>query len=571
MHADQAGHAIRSRWVPAASLLLLLACAAALPAQIASVGEEMVQDLHSPAALSVVTGGEQLRLPGLLSDFYIARGGTPGWVSESGPLPAANALLDVLHASSDDGLRPDDYHLQALDKLSAALRFSYLPTDWRTRRLAALELLLSDAFLLLGEHELDGRVNPAGLDPQAAARQHGQELTEYLDAVMQGTPPEDAFRALAPQDAGYSALRAALARYRMLQSLGIPPEVPAGPPLQAGDTDPRVAALAARLAAEGDLPAGAAPGASFDVGVQAAVRRFQARHGLAATGVADAATLVAINEPVQTWIHKISVNLERMRWLPQSQPGTRLVVNIADFRATLYQDGVPVLTEPVVVGLPYRQTPEFTDRIRYLVLNPYWEVPPVIAGEDLLPKLQANPSYLTQHHYQVLQGWNAAERPVDLTRIEWNAWTADDLPYHLRQQPGPDNALGRVKFMFPNRFGVYLHDTPAQDLFAAEQRTFSSGCIRVAHAMDLAQMLLTLDGHPDSAQELQHALAAGETRQLDLANPIPIYIVYFTAWVDDVGILQFRPDVYGRDSDLLRTLAAPLSDNPRCCNGPSPH
>ena len=573
MHGDAFQTRPGSRWVPAVSLLfLLLTCAAALPVQVTSVPGEMAQDMSSPAALSVVSNGEQLHLPALLSDYYAARGETPGWVSETGLQPAVGALLDALRSSGDEGLRPEDYHLQALQNLTNALRFSYIPSDWRTRRLAATELLLSDALLLLGEHELDGRVNPAGLEPQAAALQHRHELYQLLDSVMLGMPPDEALAALAPRDAGYTGLRAALARYRVLdETLGAPPVVPAGPALGIGDTGPRVATLVERLKFEGDLPPDASPGMAFDDTVRSAVRRFQARHGLAANGNADAVTLAALNEPVQTWMHKIDINLERMRWLPKSRPGTRLVANIADFHATLYLDGKPLLSEPVVVGQPYRQTPEFTDRIRYLVVNPGWEVPPVIAGEDLLPKIQADPRYLAQHHYQVLQGWNAAERPVEPADVDWSEWSADDLPYHFRQQPGPDNPLGRVKFMFPNRFGVYLHDTPAQELFSAEQRTFSSGCIRVAHALDLAETLLRLDGHADPAGELREALAAGSTRQLDLARPVPIYVVYFTAWEDDAGILQFRPDVYGRDPDLLRALTAPLPSNPACCNGTSPH
>lgn len=553
-------------------LFLLLTGTAALPIQVKSVPGEMVQDMSSPAALSVVSSGEHLQLPTLLSDYYAARGDTPGWVSETGLQSPVGALLDTLRGSGDEGLRPEDYHLQALQNLTNALRFSYIPSDWRTRRLAATELLLSDALLLLGEHELDGRVNPSGLDPQAIALQHRHELYQLLDSVMLGMPPDEALAALAPRDAGYTDLRAALARYRVLdETLGALPAVPTGSTLGFGDTGPRVAALVERLKFEGDLPLDASPGMAFDDTVRSAVRRFQARHGLAANGSVDAVTLAALNEPVQTWMHKIDINLERMRWLPKSRPGTRLVVNIADFHATLYLEGKPLLSEPVVVGQPYRQTPEFTDRIRYFVVNPGWEVPPVIAGEDLLPKIQADAGYLARHHYLVLQGWNAAERPVDPADVDWSEWSADDLPYHFRQQPGPDNPLGRVKFMFPNRFGVYLHDTPAQKLFSAEQRTFSSGCIRVAHALDLAETLLRLDGHSDPAGELRAALAAGTTRQIDLARPVPIYVVYFTAWVDDAGILQFRPDVYGRDPDLLRALTAPLPSNPACCNGTSPH
>lgn len=355
-------------------------------------------------------------------------------------------------------------------------------------------------------------------------------------------------------------MRAALLRYRIAEYRGGLPVVARAP--QPGDVDPAVAALVARLRAEGDPQLETLNGQVYDSAVQAAVQRFQLRHGLTASGMVDAPTLAALNEPIEARIDKIRVNMERLRWLPQQPAATRLVVNIASFQARLYRDDALLLVEPVVVGTPFRQTPEFSDRIQYLVVNPSWDVPSLIAGQDILPKLQADPSYLDANNFEVLQGWGAAERAVDPGSVDWKSWTADNLPYRLRQKPGAANPLGRIKFMFPNRYGVYLHDTPAQGLFSEGQRTFSSGCIRVAHALDLAAAILTLDGRTDSRQFLQAALAGDATLQIPLSRPLPIYIVYFTTWVETDGSLDFRSDVYDRDADILRTLDTPFDGAP---------
>ena len=538
---------------------LLALCLLAPGAAWAEIGDEIRDDLASAQIVADAGAGEPLRLAPTLAGFYAMRADAPGWVNDQGPLPRALEMLDVVRRSGEDGLNPEDYHLHALESLFSSMRVSFLPTASRRWRLAAIELLLSDAFLLLGEHESRGRIDPLEMDPMITADSRDEDLDSDLQTVMMGAAPRTVLQGLAPQSADYAALQDVLARYQRLQAEGPLPPITDGPPLQDGDAGPRVAALIAHLVSEGDLRQAPQQADRFGPEVLVALKHYQERHGVDGDGFAGTVTLELLNQPPRAIIDRIRVNLERRRWLTRDPPATHVEVNIADFRATLYKDGKPVLSAPTVVGQPYRQTPEFSDRIRYLVVNPRWDVPPIIAGEDILPKVQQDPGYLAKHGYQVLQGWNAAEHLVDARSIDWGRWTAETLPYRFRQLPGPENALGQVKFMFPNRFGVYLHDTPAKGLFAAQTRTFSSGCIRVAHALDLAVELLRLDGQADPEALIHQALASGETREIVLARPLPIDIVYLTAWVDDLGVVQFRPDVYGRDSEILHALDAPLA------------
>lgn len=554
------------RWPPkmrlrALGVIALISSLCISGADATTITEQIYDDLKSAQVVADVSGGEPLRLAPILSGFYAARGDTPGWVDDRGPLPLAQQMIETIQASKDDGLNPGAYHLAALERLITSMRFSLLPTASRHRRLAALDLLLSDAFLMLAEDELNGRANPQGLDLYAGAR-YRRDLTQDLQLVMRGTPPSTVIRSLAPQSKEYAALRAALARYRTLDAENAFTQIPPGPPLRIGDGGSRVVALVKRLEAEGDLPLGTASSTTFGPELSAAISRFQARHGLAVSGIADAMTFQVLNEPAQEWIDRLRVNMERWRWLPQNPESTRLVVNIADFSTTLYEQSAPVLSEPVVVGETYSQTPEFSNRIQYLVINPTWDVPPMIGGKEILPEVQHDPHYLERRGYVVLQGWGTSEHVVDPRSIDWNQWTAQTLPYRFRQLPGPENALGKIKFMFPNGYGVYLHDTPAQSLFSEPCRAFSHGCIRVAHAMQLAAALLRLDGRQDARKLLKEALASGATRQLDLTHPVPIYIVYMTAWVNHQGVVEFRSDVYGRDPELLRALDSPLPEYP---------
>ncbi|MFA7381830.1 MAG: L,D-transpeptidase family protein [Desulfurivibrionaceae bacterium] len=347
-------------------------------------------------------------------------------------------------------------------------------------------------------------------------------------------------------------LEKALAQYRQLAARGGWPQIPGGPTLREGDKDERIHFLKERLAASGDLTAPPEQGALFDGLLKEAVQRFQARHGLAADGVVGAKTMSELNVPISQRIQQLTASLERCQPLPSLLEPRHILVNIADFTLKLYEDGKLVLAMPVIVGRTYRQTPVFTGRLSALVLNPSWEVPHSIATKDLLPKIKKNPGYLSQSHFRIFRGWKLSEE-INPAAIDWANLSQSRFPYRLRQEPGPANALGQVKFPFPNPYNVYLHDTPARALFQQNSRTFSSGCIRLARPLDLAVYLLQ-GTSLGSMEALTAAISRDKTQTVAIPSPIPIHIAYMTAWVDPDGIIQFRPDIYNRDPALQQGL-----------------
>ena len=344
------------------------------------------------------------------------------------------------------------------------------------------------------------------------------------------------------------ALESALAHYQQLAAQGGWPQVPVGPALHEGERDERILLLKERLVASGDLAAPPDQGDLFDGLLKEAVQRFQARHGLTADGVVGTRTLTELNVPIGQRIQQLAASLERCQPLPSLLEPRHILVNIADFTLKLYEDGELRLSMPVIVGKTYRQTPVFTGSISSLVLNPSWEVPHSIATKDLLPKIKKNPGYLSQSHFRVFQGWKTSEE-INPAGIDWATLSPSRFPYRLRHEPGPDNALGQVKFLFPNPYDVYLHDTPSQALFQKDTRTFSSGCIRLARPLDLAVYLLQ-GTSLGSMEALNAALSREKTQTVAIPTPIPVHIAYMTAWVDREGIIQFRPDIYNRDPAL---------------------
>jgi murein L,D-transpeptidase YcbB/YkuD len=327
-----------------------------------------------------------------------------------------------------------------------------------------------------------------------------------------------------------------------------------------------VVALRRRLTTVGDLaPAGstAAPVSDrFDADVAAAVQRFQRRHGLTADGIAGRRTVEALDVPVGDRIDQLRVNLERGRWVLHEIPDDFVLVNIAEipddfvlvniagFRVGLVRDGAMVWFARAQVGKQYRQTPVFAADMRYLVFNPDWTVPPTILAKDVLPAIQKDVSYLERKNMAV---FDREGRRLDPAGIDWSRYRGGDFPYIVRQGPGPTNALGLVKFIFPNPHFVFLHDTPSRGLFDREERTFSSGCIRVENPFELCELLLADQEGWDRAR-IDATIAGGETRTVHLSEPLPVVLIYWTAFVDLGGDLNFRRDVYERDAEVLAGL-----------------
>ena len=453
-----------------------------------------------------------------------------------------------------EGLRATDYHFAEIEKLVDKTK--KLPVEKLAMHAASatdLELLLTDAFLLYGAHLLAGKVNPETFDPEWHARRKEADLAEKLEDALTTGSIEETLQSFLPQQPGYAALKAALARYKDLASTEGWDSIPDGSKLQKGDRNERVALVRKRLSTtdransiqsdEEDL---------FDEALEQAVRSFQELYGLDVDGVIGSATLAALNVPLEDRIRQIELNMERWRWLPQDLGTRYILVNIPQFALTVMEKSEPVMRMKVIVGKKYRRTPVFSDRMTYLVLSPFWYVPPSIAVKDKLPIIQKDPEYLTREHFKVFQGGVKTEE-IDPVTIDWSKLTPHNFPYRLRQDPGPGNALGPVKFMFPNKFNVYLHGTSSPELFKQNVRTLSSGCIRIEKPLDLAVYLFQDD--PDwTQQRVLEVIEKHEEQTVQLKNPLPVHLQYWTAWVDDSKQVNFREDIYGRDKLLSEAL-----------------
>ena len=584
-----------SRPLPAGTLgLLALAAlfAAALglmpsPLHAAPSLTELVQEILKAKASEVeerkefLCRREVLCGSKVLCSFYKSRDCRPAWLDDRGPLPQAGDLVRAIRKAEFEGLLPDAYHLEAIESLLAGWKEGNREgRETDAARMAELDILLSDAFLIYGSHLLTGRVNPETIHAEWTIRSREQDLTATLRSALEEKGIEQALGTLPPASPGYRRLQEALVRYRGLERAGGWPEIAAGPTLRPGDRDERVGALRGRLAVTGDLEgvagnpvprvspmswerqSGVDPAAPsdrspdpllFDSGLEQALVRFQLRHGLEPDGVVGSSTLSALNVPAEERVRQLELNLERWRWLPEQLGERYVLVNIADYRLAVVEGGSEVLSMRVVTGKQARHTPVLSGEIRYLVFNPYWTVPHKIAVEDLLPKFRKKPEMVRRDGFRLLRGWGADAPEVSPESVDWARVARTSFPFRLRQDPGPRNALGRVKFIFPNKFSVYLHDSPARDLFRPAKRDFSSGCIRIEKPMELAELLLR--GSPSWTPEAIGALVeSGETREVSLPRSMPLYLLYWTAWVGPDGAVHFREDIYDRDPVLDKAL-----------------
>ncbi|WP_203300061.1 L,D-transpeptidase family protein [Marinobacter sediminum] len=507
------------------------------------------------AGFKVEVLGDRLMARGALSGFYTANGFKPAWHSPD----QRSQLLAAIESASRDGLDPRDYHADILAELSGR-PLQELSPDLQ----ADLDLLFSDAFLMLGSHLLEGKVNPHTIHAEWTANRRQRDMGKVLATALASGDISAAVDSLRPTHADYHKL--VQARQNLITLLGQPwLPVAAGPAIRPGDRDDRLIEIRRRLTALGDLsePEGATTFTDLSLyggPLEAAVPAFQARHGLEPDGIIGRGTLVAINMLPIERVRQIDATLERWRWLPETLGERFVLVNIAGYELKLIDKGTELLRQRVIVGQPFRQTPVFSDRIRYLVVNPTWTVPRKLMIEDQLPQIIRNPDYLQRLNMQVFRGWGADRQRIDPATVDWTALSKDNFPYQLVQDPGPQNALGQIKFMFPNQYDVYLHDTPSQGLFGRVDRSFSSGCIRVEQPFVLAEKLLSGDPKWDR-DRIRAAVDSAEPKTITLPAPVPVYLQYWTAWVDDKDRLQFRNDIYNRDSRLLARLRETPSGN----------
>lgn len=499
-----------------------------------------VEALAKPAGRRVA--GAEIAGHVFLPKLYAALGYQPVWTNAA----SIDALSKAIARSWEDGLLPADFHA---DYVKAAVAEP-------SQNVAERELILSDALVRLLYQLYFGKVAPNGLDPN----------WNFKRPVLTENPAETIASALKAGDiAGlvdevslkhplYVELKALLQQYTQYEASGGWPKIPDGPPLSPGQADARVAILRERLMVTGEWERGTVASASdnYDQSLADAVKAFQASSGLEPDGVLGSGTLAALNVTASERVGQIRANLERGRWLLRTMGPEAVIVNVAGFYLHVFLKGEKVWTTRVIVGQSYTKTPIFTETMKSVVLNPDWTVPQSIVRNEIFPKASANPAYLAAGNYYLSDGSGNLVGDVDFA-----SYTAAGFPYRVVQKPGPKNALGLVKFLFPNKYSVYLHDTPGRHLFGKSGRTFSHGCIRVEDPLKLAEIVLGDRLGWDRAK-IDAAVATGKLQSIKLPQPLPVLILYWTVDPSPVGGASFHRDVYGRDARLIKALDAPF-------------
>ncbi|GAB3105570.1 L,D-transpeptidase [Pseudomaricurvus hydrocarbonicus] len=504
---------------------------------------------------------------------------------ENGRISAAGKeLLQQLAETSADLIYDYPYHL---DTLQQRLRL-IAPNAKHT---AALDVLMTDAFVAYAEDLFTGRLLPSHMEQRLPATRKVAFVTQDIlgsDALVQANilklfeqdhSPQGLLyilEGMVPAHPEYGRLRQALDHYQQLAQSGAWQPMPEGPVLEKGMRGEEIGLLRQRLQFFGDATTPASPspplsvdaednGQEFDDALEASLKRFQARHGHTADGRAGPVTRRLLNTPPEYRIRQIALNMKRWREIPWQLGSRYLWVNLTDYRLQLVTDGQTEMDMRVIIGTRERPSPELQKTISTVVLNPSWSVPRLIAVKDIIPKTRQNPNYLNQQGIYVYKDWTSTT-PIPADSIDWDNLNERNFRYRLLQQPGTQNALGRVKFVIPNTDAIYLHDTNAPRLFQKNMRSLSSGCVRVAQPLELAKRLLS--DTPWDNKRIQRTLRSGKTVYVTLPKRLPVYFFYTTAWADTNHRVQFRDDIYKKDrllnltDNVARSAAQPRPDFP---------
>ena len=477
------------------------------------------------------------RIRQALKAHYINNSGTIYWVGTGRMTP----LIQRLEDAQFDGLNPADYPVDTL----IDLRDSISPDD--PQGAAKAELYYSAFFVAYAADLKIGRIAPQKVDPSLFRNRKTIDVLRVLTDLKKQRDPGKFLSAFEPHNVHYQALKKMMRAYSEFAEEGTWPTIDQGAVLKPGMKDPRIAKVRYLLSLTGDFEWQVNSSPVYDQQLSIAVQRFQQRNGLEAKGLLGKQSIIALNITPDERVKQIMLNMERWRWMPDNLGDDHFLVNIAAFELQRVQSSVIVERMNVVAGAVATQTPEFSDEMEYVELNPTWTVPYNIATSEMLPKLRANP-YAYAGDFDVFMNGQLAS----WDSINWNSYGPGRFPFTFRQNPGPKNALGKAKFMFPNVHNIYLHDTPSKDKFASTSRAFSHGCIRLSRPIDLAHELI--DGIPGwSADRVDSVLASGKNTKAVLPRKIPVHLIYATAFKGENGI-EFRPDVYGRDRKLYSAL-----------------
>ena len=460
-------------------------------------------------------------------------------------------MITAIQNVQADGLNPDDYHLPDIEKLTERIILSDEPA---AEDIGRLELMLSDAFLLLSSHLAAGKTDPAIIDPEwkALRRNLRQNWQSFIDSTLNTNNIVETLQNLTPGYRDYINLKKALEKYRQLEADGGWGYFNTSfPKLEKGIMHSDVSMLRKRLAiTQGYIEFNPEDEYLFDQALHDQVIIFQQRNGLESDGVVGKLTIEALNIPVKDRIETIEANLERWRWIGDDLGNRYIRVNAADFELRVMENDTVAFQTPAIVGSFKRQTPVFSAVMKYMVLNPDWAVPENILKLDIIPEVIKDSTYLARKNMKILRMDGTEVNPYS---IDWKSASENSFPYMIKQEPGQDNPLGRIKFIFTNPYDVYIHDTPTRSLFSRNVRPFSSGCIRISNAIELAGYLLKDDPGWSQAR-LKQAIDRDQKQAIIFKNPIPVHIFYLTAWADDDGTAYFGKDIYNRDRQLIIAL-----------------
>ena len=476
-----------------------------------------------------------------INNLYEKNNFDPIWFNEDDFNESAYQLREVLANIAEEGLNPKLYRAQFLENFFKKETLSF-------KEKAIADIFLTNSFYLLASHFSDGVLEPENLEKEWLTVKKDINLEEFLEKAVQKQEVKSSLYSLIPQNERYHKLKNKLKLLREIKKDGGWTKVETSQNLKSGMTGESIRNLKFRLKQSQDFTGEIDE--EYDKDLKESIIDFQKRHGLKPDGIVGPNTFRALNRDIEEIIRTVEINMERLRWLPKSFGENYIFTNIADYTLQVYENKEKVLEMSVIVGREQRSTPVFSSKLSYLVLNPYWTVPRTIAVEDKLPLIKKDINYISENNFKVLKFIDGKIIEQNYQEINWDNLNKNNFNYYLRQDPGPNNALGRVKFMFPNKFSVYLHDTPNKELFTQTKRNFSSGCIRLEEPLKLTDYLLREDKNWD-LKKINSILETNKETTVNLTQKLPIHIIYMTAWVDDQGRLQLRNDIYNRDARLI--------------------
>jgi murein L,D-transpeptidase YcbB/YkuD len=531
------------------TLLLFVFLSVPVFSQETSVEEILESRIHGDPNKEVTVNGQVLFSQIEVPQFYTNRNYELAWTDNKN----IKDLLESIESAYDEGLDPEDYHYQAIQNLLVKKKSSSLSNQEK----ANLDLLMTDAIILYASHLLEGKLEQSKLrakwDVEKNARP--ENVDSLLTVTLHNKQVKPALQAMKPAHYMYALMKVHLKNLRSQAEEGGWPQVRSGETLKKDMDDPRILEIREFLLATGDLKSMETDQESvFDQELENAVKKFQTRHGLTADGAIGKGTIEQMQVPIEKRIEQIKLNLERLRWIFHYPDEDFLLVNIAGFHVRRFTNRQEVFNSRVIVGKYHHESPVFKGEMQYIVMNPTWTLPYSIATNETLPKLKKDPGYLAAKHMEVMDRGGNILNP---STIDWSQYSRGNFPFTIRQKAGPWNALGEVKFIFPNKYSVYLHDTPSRGLFERQDRAFSHGCIRTE---DKWGLLMSLMDDPEvwNMEKINEILESGETTKIDLPKPINIYLVYLTAVADKENNLYFFKDVYKRDEAVSSELNKPF-------------